>query len=169
MESGKAAASPYECEKVHEIDIISIASYHRRDFDLAVARTNRRDHEKVRSSLLRTISTTSSTLGNLQSLPLEIVYEICFLLDIRSLLNFRHANRRAQQIVRVTRGYEATITHALEAFTLYEGLSSLRLLWWLYFPSLIYEVLFFLYSGRFASLNLTCSEKKRQIEPGQPI
>lgn len=115
MESGKAAASLYESEKLHESEIIRIASYHRRDFDLAVVRTNPRDHEKVRSSLLRTIPATSSKLGNLQSLPLEIVYEICLLLDIRSLLNFRHANRRAQQLVRVTRGYEAAITHALEA------------------------------------------------------
>jgi hypothetical protein len=48
-------------------------------------------------------------------LPLEIVYEMCFLLDIQSLLSFRHTNRRGQQIVRVTRVYNAAITHALEA------------------------------------------------------
>src|SRR3954451_23515502 len=100
MESDKAAASPYESEWMHENwEFIRIASYHRRDFDLAVVRTNPYDHDQVRSSLLRTIPATSSTLGNLQFLPLEIVYEICFLLDIRSLLNFRHVNRRAQQIV----------------------------------------------------------------------
>jgi hypothetical protein len=115
MESDKAAASPYESERVNETEIIRIASYHRRDFGLAVVRANPHDHNQVRGSLLRTIPAISSTLGNLQFLPLEIVYEICFLLDIWSLLNFRHANRRAEQIVRSTRGYEAVITHALDA------------------------------------------------------
>ncbi|RJE24998.1 hypothetical protein PHISCL_02649 [Aspergillus sclerotialis] len=97
------------------MEIIRIASYHRRDFDLAVARTNPRDHDQVRGALLRAIRTMSSTLGNLELLPLEIIHEICYLIDIRSLLNFRHVNRRAQQIVRGTRGYEAVVTHALEA------------------------------------------------------
>ncbi|KAF3028383.1 hypothetical protein E8E15_004270 [Penicillium rubens] len=96
------------------MEVIRVTSYHRRDFDLAVARINPHDHSQVRSSLLRIIRATTSTLGNLQSLPLEIVYEICYLLDIRSLFNFRHVNRRAQQIVRGTRGYESAITHALE-------------------------------------------------------
>ena len=99
----------------NKMEVIHIASYHRRDFDLAVARTNPRDHNQVRGSLLRAIRTTSSTLGALGLLPLEIIYEICYLLDIRSLLNFRHVNRRAQQIVRGTRGFEAVVTHALEA------------------------------------------------------
>jgi hypothetical protein len=110
MESGKTATSTYKSE----MEVIRVTSYHRRDFDLAVARINPHDHSQVRSSLLRIIRATTSTLGNLQSLPLEIVYEICYLLDIQSLFNFRHVNRRAQQIVRGTRGYKSTITHALE-------------------------------------------------------
>ncbi|KAJ9486757.1 hypothetical protein VN97_g6576 [Penicillium thymicola] len=94
MELGQTATSTYKSE----MEVIRVTSYHRRDFDLAVARTNPDDHNQIRSSLLRTIRATSPTLGNLQSLPLEIIYEICYLLDIRSLLNFRHVNRRAQQI-----------------------------------------------------------------------
>lgn len=69
----------------------------------------------MRSSLLRTILATSSTLGNLQVLPIEIVYDIRSLLDIQFLFNFCHVNRCALQIVRKIRGYEATITHALGA------------------------------------------------------
>ncbi|CAK45802.1 hypothetical protein M747DRAFT_250257 [Aspergillus niger ATCC 13496] len=115
MESGKVAASPCEFERAPGMEILRVCSYHRHDFDLAVARTNSRDHDQVRSSLLRSINATSSGLGHLQILPLEIVYEICFLLDIQSLLNLRHVNRRAHQIVRTTRGYEVTITHAFEA------------------------------------------------------
>lgn len=113
MESGNAAASSYGSEKEPEMEVIRATSYHRRDFDLAVAKTNPRHHDQ--GAPLRTINATSSTLGSLQILPLEVVYELCFLLDIRSLLSFRHVNRRAQQIVRTTCGYEAAITHALEA------------------------------------------------------
>jgi hypothetical protein len=69
-------------------------------------------HDRVRTSLLRTILGTPSNLGNLQPLPLEVVYEICSLLDIRSVFNFRHVNRRALQIVRATYGYEEVILHA---------------------------------------------------------
>lgn len=102
-------------ESVNKLEILRIASYHQRDFDLAVIRTDLHGHEKVRSSLLRTIPATSPTVGNLQSLPLEIVYEMCSLLDVRSLINLRHTNRRAQQIVRETSVYEAVIAHALAA------------------------------------------------------
>lgn len=40
---------------------------------------------------------------------------MCSLLDVRSLINLRHTNRRAQQIVRETSVYEAVIAHALAA------------------------------------------------------
>lgn len=96
------------------MEVIRVTSYHRCDFDLAVARTNPCHHDQIRRSLLQTINVTSSTLGNLHLLPLEIVYEIRSLLDIQSLLSFRHVNRRAQQIVRTTPGYEGAITYALE-------------------------------------------------------
>ena len=61
MESGKAAAPLSETENLDSIEIIRVALYHRRVFDLAVARTNPRDHEKVRSSLLRPIPETKYT------------------------------------------------------------------------------------------------------------
>lgn len=57
-------------ESVNKLEILRIASYHQRYFDLAVIRTDPHGHEKVRSSLLRTIPATSPTVGNLQSLPL---------------------------------------------------------------------------------------------------
>jgi hypothetical protein len=90
MELGKTAASTFKSE----MEVIRVTLYHRRDFDLAVARTKPDDHNQVRSPLLRTVCATS-TLGDLETLPLEIIYEICYLLDIWSLFNFRHINRRA--------------------------------------------------------------------------
>lgn len=114
MESSKAAKC-CEFENVDKMDIIRTASYHRREFDMDVLATNPRDHDQIRSSLLQTIPATSSTLGDVELLPLEIILEICSLLDIQSLFNFRHVNRRALQIVTRTRGYEAVIAHAIGA------------------------------------------------------
>lgn len=97
------------------MDIIRTTSYHRREFDIDVLTTNPLDHDQIRSSLLQTISATSSTLGDVELLLLEVIPDICSLLDIQSLFNFRHVNCRALQIVTRTRGYEAVITHATGA------------------------------------------------------
>ncbi|KAJ5898974.1 hypothetical protein N7495_003718 [Penicillium taxi] len=117
MESGTKPTSPDESEELDEVEIIRTTSYHRRDWDQAVAipSTNPYDHHEVRSLLLQNIHTTDSSLGNLQFLPREIVTDICSRLDIRSLMNFRHVNRCARQIARETRRYEAVVTHASKA------------------------------------------------------
>ncbi|KAE8355912.1 hypothetical protein BDV28DRAFT_128094 [Aspergillus coremiiformis] len=101
-------------EKAYENSMIRAASYHRRDFDLAVIKTNPSDHEQVRSSMLRTTGAPSVNLGRLECLPLEIIFEICLLLDLESLFRFRQVNRRAQQIISAVHGYRETITYALE-------------------------------------------------------
>lgn len=111
MESSKA---PKYCKSknVDKLDIVRIASYHQREYDISVLRT---DHDQVRSWLLRTISASSPTLGDVEPSPLEAILEICSILDIASLFNFRHVNHRALQIVIRTRGHEMIITHALRA------------------------------------------------------
>ncbi|PLB50320.1 hypothetical protein P170DRAFT_405284 [Aspergillus steynii IBT 23096] len=96
------------------MDILRIASYHRRDYDLAVLRINPGDHDQVRSSLLSP-SRDPSSLGHLETLSLEILHEICLYLDIQSLFQFRHTNRRSQQLVSATYPYKPVIHHALEA------------------------------------------------------
>lgn len=102
-----------ELENIDKMDIIRTASYHRRGFDVSVLRKTPRDHDQVRSSLLQTIPTTSLTLGEIKFLPLDVILDIFSLLDIQSLFNFRHVNRRALQLVARTRGYDVVIRHAL--------------------------------------------------------
>lgn len=114
MESNTAGKC-CEFENVDKMDIIRTASYHRHNFGISVLRANPRDLDQVQSSLLQTISTTSSTVGDVELLPLDAILEICSLFDIQSLFNFRHVNRRALQLVATTRGYEMVIRHALEA------------------------------------------------------
>lgn len=55
------------------------------------------------------------TLGHLGSLPLEILHEICFLLDIDSLYHFLQVNLRARQIVCAIPGYRSIMEYALGA------------------------------------------------------
>ncbi|KAL4940565.1 hypothetical protein BDV06DRAFT_223939 [Aspergillus oleicola] len=93
--------------------ILRVASYHRRDFDLAVARVNPAD-ERVRNSLLRPSPIATATLGNLSSLPLEILWEIFRYLDIVSLLNVRHVNKRAAHVVCGIPHYRVVVEHALD-------------------------------------------------------
>ncbi|PYH40068.1 F-box protein [Aspergillus saccharolyticus JOP 1030-1] len=116
MEQGQTATMLHKPDDVPVKDVVRIASYHRRDFDLAVVRTNPSDHDQIRSSLLSPNHATTSTLGQLDILPTELAHEICLYLDIRSLFRFRQVNRRAQQIVSSIRLYRAVINHALEAF-----------------------------------------------------
>lgn len=50
-------------------------------------------------------------------LPLEILHEICHLLDIASLINFRQANSRTQKVVCPLRIYQITMPHASEVLS----------------------------------------------------
>ncbi|KAL4950929.1 hypothetical protein BDW69DRAFT_46576 [Aspergillus filifer] len=99
--------------KTEQESILRIASYHRRDFDLAVARVNPAD-ETVRNSLLRPSPIVTASLGNLSALPLEILWEIFQHLDIVSLLSIRHVNKRAAHIVCAIPSYRVVVEHALD-------------------------------------------------------
>lgn len=105
---------PYD--EAHGNDIIRVASYHRRDYDLAVIRVDPLQHETVRSSMTHPFKRTAmATVGRLDNLPLEILHEILLFLDVESLFLFRQVNLRARQIVSTVRGYQPLVDHALEA------------------------------------------------------
>ncbi|KAI9934808.1 hypothetical protein MW887_000425 [Aspergillus wentii] len=81
-----------------------MASYHRRDFDLAVINVDTHDDEQIRDSILEPVRAPSATLGSLECLPLEVVHKICHLLDLNSLFKLRQVNIRAHQIISTMRG-----------------------------------------------------------------
>ncbi|RAL03657.1 F-box protein [Aspergillus ibericus CBS 121593] len=114
MSSKKIQTNTAQFENTPE-DIIRIASYHRRDYTLAVIRINPSDHKQVRSSICQPFGAPFTSLRRLGRLPLETVHEICLHLDIQSLFQLRQVSRRTQQIVSTTRGYQQTTTHALDA------------------------------------------------------
>ncbi|KAJ5934578.1 hypothetical protein N7466_004125 [Penicillium verhagenii] len=109
---------PFAAEAVElpgsEEQVIKYAAFPRNDLIPLVARADSVGSEKIRASLLRTTETTSSTLGTLEVLPLEILFDIISLLDIRSVFDLRHVNHRAEQIVTKSSGYEVSYKHAIE-------------------------------------------------------
>lgn len=115
METGEPRTQEYLLQKEHHNGIIRVASYHRKDFDLAVIKINPRDHERIRTSLAQPARVPATNLGRLGVLPLEMLHEICQLLDIRSLFKFRQVNLRAQEVVCAIYIYRMITTYALEA------------------------------------------------------
>lgn len=60
---------------------------------------------------------TTSNLGQLEGLPVEIQLKIFNALDIRSALKFKLVNRKAREIITATREYRLAITHGFGALT----------------------------------------------------
>lgn len=116
MDSPIPPAERLEYGKEHENDIIRVASYHRRGFDLAVNRINPREHEKVRSFIAYPFKRAAQvSLERLDLLPIELLHEIFLLLNIESLFLFRQVNLRARQIVSTVPEYQLSVAHAMEA------------------------------------------------------
>ena len=106
-----------EClfQETHHNSIIRVASYHRKDFELAVVRINPHDHERIHTSILQPTRAPAASLGRLDILPLEILHEICQLLDIESLFRFRQINLPAQGLDDAIWRYRVIISFAVEA------------------------------------------------------
>lgn len=96
--------------------ILRVATYPRRDWDLAVARVNPARHGPVRHSLLRPPAGPAATLGRLDIFPTEVLNEICLHLDMASLFYFRHVNKRASQVVHGLPSYQFLVEHAFDAW-----------------------------------------------------
>lgn len=94
-------------------DILRIAAYHRTDFDLAVVWFPAREHAAVTKSISSIFRESTTSLRELDRLPLELVNAICLQLDMESLFAFRQVNLRARQIVTSLPEYKLITTHAL--------------------------------------------------------
>lgn len=100
----------------HYTDIIRVASFHQADYDRAVIRKNPDDYNRLRESLNQPNRAPTTGLGSLDTLHLELLYEVFDLLDMRTLFRFRQVNLCALEFVTSTRVYQVIMNHALEAF-----------------------------------------------------
>jgi hypothetical protein len=114
--AGYHSTAAYSYSKKDSHAIIRTVAYHRKDFDLAVTWFPPSVHSGVASSLAADHRKPLSPLGTLDTLPLELITNICLQLDIQSLFRLRQVNTRAQQIVNTLHEYRIIIKHALNAF-----------------------------------------------------
>lgn len=96
-------------------DIIKKAAYHRHEFCRSVVWFPPYKHDGVRLSLATPFQRTFSEqgVGALGRLPLELLYDVFGMLDMRSLLRFRQANLRARQLLDSFSPYGAVVAHGL--------------------------------------------------------
>ncbi|KAH7128834.1 hypothetical protein B0J11DRAFT_525926 [Dendryphion nanum] len=100
-----------------QVDAIFCASaYHRKDFDRAVIWFPPRTHSKSVTSGLSTFREPTTSLGELDRLPLELINEICLQLDITSIFYLRQTNTRARHVINALHEYQIVTTHALNPF-----------------------------------------------------
>ena len=75
--------------------IIRTTAYHRKDYCLSVIWFSRSEHNEVRPSLSVPFQRVSKAgLGVLDQLPLELLFDTLFSLDMHSLFKFRQINLR---------------------------------------------------------------------------
>ncbi|KAF2789271.1 hypothetical protein K505DRAFT_96613 [Melanomma pulvis-pyrius CBS 109.77] len=94
--------------------IIRVSAYHRKDFDRAVTWFTPRKHSNGVTCLSTAFREPTTSLGDLDRLPLELINEICLQLDIVSLLYLRQTNARARHVINALHEYQIVTTHALD-------------------------------------------------------
>ncbi len=106
------AFQPEESESV-----LRVATYHNDDFVRTVIWSPPSEHDPVRKSLVEAFpsTTVSDPSCALESLPTEILSQICLELDIRLCFKIRQTSRHARQVVAGSYQYRAIATHGLES------------------------------------------------------
>lgn len=95
-------------------DIVRTAAYFRKDNCLSVIWFSPRDHVDIRPSIATPFRRTSNFgLGSLERLPLELLHDTLFSLDLHSLFKFRQTNLRSRQIVDSLKQYQMIVLHGL--------------------------------------------------------
>ncbi|KAH6624529.1 hypothetical protein B0J18DRAFT_181285 [Chaetomium sp. MPI-SDFR-AT-0129] len=105
-------------------EILNITSYRRADRELPVASIHPRQHDAVRATIFRPLTTPSCNnttadfdfdLGALGQLPFELIAMVCRELDVASALRFSHVNRTAREVLTSVRELRHVGAHALDA------------------------------------------------------
>lgn len=96
--------------------ILEAASYHCEDFGRNVIQIDSHQCDQVRRSIFKPFGDgPDAGLGSLSPLPVEILSDICLLLDVKSGFNFSQASRRARAVVASIPEYQRIGNHALQA------------------------------------------------------
>ena len=111
---GYRSATEFSFDEEQIDAIIQTAAYHRKDFCLSVIWFSPREHIDIRPSIATSFQRTSNVgLGSLDRLPLELLQDVVFQLDVHSLFKFRQTNLRSRQMVDSLKQYQMVISHGL--------------------------------------------------------
>ncbi|PYI11279.1 hypothetical protein BO78DRAFT_130800 [Aspergillus sclerotiicarbonarius CBS 121057] len=114
---GYRSTTEYRFNEEQTDAIVRTTAYHRRDYCLSVIWYSAREHIDIRSSIATPFQRTAIVgLGNLDRLPLELLFDILYRLDMHSLFKFRQINLRSRQMVDSLKQYQRVVAHGLNLF-----------------------------------------------------
>ncbi|EAW11446.1 F-box domain protein [Aspergillus clavatus NRRL 1] len=117
MPRGYRSATEFRFDKEQADAIIRTTAYHRKDFCLSVIWYSHREHNEIRPSITTPFQRTSKVgLGSLDRLPLELLFDTLYRLDLYSLFKFRQINLRSRQMVDFLNQYRRVVSHGLNLF-----------------------------------------------------
>ncbi|KAI0425655.1 hypothetical protein F5Y09DRAFT_93644 [Xylaria sp. FL1042] len=114
MPRGYRSATECRFDEEQTDAIVRTAAYHRKDYCLSVIWFSPREHVDIRPSIATPFRRTSNVgLGSLDWLPLELLHDTLFRLDMHSLFKFRQTNLRSRQTVDSLKQYQLVVSHGL--------------------------------------------------------
>ncbi|KAJ0415799.1 hypothetical protein BJY00DRAFT_326749 [Aspergillus carlsbadensis] len=114
---GYQSTTEYQFDDEQADAIVQTVAYHRRDYGLSAIRYSPREHSSVQPSLATSFPRDSPVgLGSLDQLPLELLFEALYLLDLESLFRFRQVNLRSRHVVDSLKQYQRVVSHGLNLF-----------------------------------------------------
>ncbi|OAX84041.1 hypothetical protein ACJ72_01576 [Emergomyces africanus] len=100
MPGGYRSATEFRFDREQADAIIRTTVYHYKDYCLSVIWYSRREHNEIRPSISTPFQRTlEGGLGSLDQLPLELLFDTLYCLDMYSLFKFRQVNPRSRQMV----------------------------------------------------------------------
>ncbi|PSN72924.1 hypothetical protein BS50DRAFT_173354 [Corynespora cassiicola Philippines] len=114
MSRGYRSATEYRFGEEQTDAIVRTATYHRKDYPLSVIWFSPREHVDIRPTIATPFQRTSTAgLGYLDRLPLELLHDTLFRLDMYSLFKFRQTNLGSRQTVDSLKPYQMVVLHGL--------------------------------------------------------
>jgi hypothetical protein len=111
---GYRSATEYRFGEEQTDAVVRTAAYLRKDYCLSVIWFSPREHVDILLSIAIPFRRTSNFgLGSLDWLPLELLHDTLFRLDMHSLFKFRQTNLRSRQTVDSLKQYQMIVAYGL--------------------------------------------------------
>ncbi|KAJ6179294.1 hypothetical protein N7519_009755 [Penicillium mononematosum] len=114
---GYRSTTEYCFDEAQADAIVRTTAYHRRAYCLSVIWYSPHEHVGIRPSMASSFQQASKVgIGYLDRLPLELLFDILYRLDMHSVFKFRQISLRSRQIVDSLNQYQSVVSHGLNLF-----------------------------------------------------